>query len=568
MPDSADIQWFKSQFQARIEPALAGTPLSADMLVAIACQETGDVWPQLRRKGLSAERILALCVGDTLDADKGRSAFPKTKDDLLARPGGAEMFKIAHQSLVDMAQQIPAYAGVAARPNKFCHGYGLFQRDLQFFLQDPDYFLQRRYENFEDTLGQCIDELKKALRKLQLQDRDKLSDLELAAVGIAYNTGGFKPAKGLKQGYFNGQKYYGEALFDYLQLAHTVAVPGTPAPWVAPPPGQAIVAPPSPVSAQGPRYKVNTQSSMLRVRSDPWISDPPTANVKTHLPDGHPVLAVTGRAVKGFMEIQASLAGALVQGYVSLKMLVPDESAPEIEPVQPAPEPPAQGIVAAYAPSKPGRITKRVEEANALSLNEGRQPGRSGGDVDSLRAELAAIIDWLAVDKPEHLRYQPRSGLTFCNIYAHDYCHLAGVYLPRVWWSGAALVDLARGKTVEPLIGNTINEMRANDLFHWLRDFGPSFGWRQTGTLTKLQQAANQGAVGLIIARRKENGRAGHVVAVVPETPESSARRSALGEVSSPLQSQAGSSNFRYGTGKPQWWLGAEFAESAFWIHA
>ena len=60
--------------------------------------------------------------------------------------------------------------------------------------------------------------------------------------------------------------------------------------------------------------------------------------------------------------------------------------------------------------------------------------------------------------------------------------------------------------------------MRANDLFRWLRDFGPRFGWRQTGTITKLQQEVNQGAIGLIVARRKEDGKSGHIVAVVPET--------------------------------------------------
>ena len=35
-----------------------------------------------------------------------------------------------------------------------------------------------------------------------------------------------------------------------------------------------------------------------------------------------------------------------------------------------------------------------------------------------------------------------------------------------------------------------------------------------------------------------------------------------------PLQSQAGASNFRYGTGSPNWWKGEQFAESAFWLHA
>ena len=35
---------------------------------------------------------------------------------------------------------------------------------------------------------------------------------------------------------------------------------------------------------------------------------------------------------------------------------------------------------------------------------------------------LWRIVDYLAVDKASHARYQPRDGLTFCNIYAHDYC--------------------------------------------------------------------------------------------------------------------------------------------------
>ena len=63
------------------------------------------------------------------------------------------------------------------------------------------------------------------------------------------------------------------------------------------------------------------------------------------------------------------------------------------------------------------------------------------------------------------------------------------------------------------------------------------FGWRQTGTLTKLQQNANQGGLGLIIARRKEDGRSGHMVMVVPESPEQGARRNQAGDVVAPVQS-------------------------------
>jgi hypothetical protein len=221
-----------------------------------------------------------------------------------------------------------------------------------------------------------------------------------------------------------------------------------------------------------------------------------------------------------------------------------------------------------YMPRKAGVVTRRSQIANAHSLNEAGQPGRVGTSPEQLRLELAAIVSWLDVEKTTHARYQPREKSTFCNIYAHDYCHLAGVYLPRVWWTPKAIEALAMGKNVAPLYGDTITELRANDLFRWLRDFGPRFGWRQTGTATKLQQEADQGAVGLVVARRKDDGRPGHITVVVPETVEHRARRNSEGEVIGPLQSQAGATNFRYGNGKSGWWTAEQFAESGFWLHA
>lgn len=568
MPNSADVLWFKTQFQALITPRLAGSPFTVDFITAIACQETGHVWSVLRTKAMTTGQILALCVGDTLDADKGRSAFPKNKTDLLAVPRGAEMFELAHQALVDMAEHIPGFAAVAKKPNKFCHGFGMFQRDLQFFKTDPDYFLERRYEHFDETLDMCIGELRRGLKKLGLQGRSELTTLELAAVAIAYNTGGFNPKKGLRQGHFDGKHFYGEKIFDFIRLAQTVALPGQSPELMAPAAGLALMPAPSPVSAQGDFFRVETREGMLRVRSAPSISDPAQANVIGHLPDGHPVRAVTGKAQNGFREIETSLAGALLRGFVSQKFLVAASDVQGIPVMEPADSPPATGVVAVSMPRKPGRVTKRTDTAGAHSLNESGQPARQGTTPDELRAELAAIIKWLAVDNASHKRYQPHSGLTFCNIYCHDYCHLAGVYLPRVWWTSKAAIALAKGKQVEPLIGDTIFEVRANDLFRWLRDFGPDFGWRQTGTLSKLQQVADQGGIGLIVARRKEEGKSGHIVMVVPETPEFSASRNSAGEVTSALQSQAGASNFRYGTGKANWWKGEQFAESAFWVHA
>jgi hypothetical protein len=313
---------------------------------------------------------------------------------------------------------------------------------------------------------------------------------------------------------------------------------------------------------------VDTSTTTLRLRSEPVISSPPTANVIADLPDGHLVRAVTGKPTKGFLEVETSLVGAHFRGFASTKFLAPAPDAIAVPIVVPAPTPPEEGIVAVHMPRKSGTITKRSDVAGAHSLNESGQPDRTGVTPEELRGELAGIIDWLAVDKAGHRRYQPRDGLTFCNIYAHDYCHLAGVYLPRVWWTPKAIESLAQGKDVEPLFGNTIAEMRANDLFRWLRDFGARFGWRQTGTPSKLQQEVNQGAIGLISARRKEDGRSGHIVAVVPETEEVRARRASAGEVIAPLQSQAGTTNFRYGTGKTDWWKAEQFAESGFWLHA
>jgi hypothetical protein len=567
MPTTEDILWFKQQFHHDIDAAVLGTPFSLDMLTAIACQETGDIWHVLRKQPLSIERILELCVGDTLDANAGRKAFPKTKADLVAKASGEQMFAIARQALVDMAQHINGYKSAAANPDKFCHGYGIFQYDLQFFLEDPDYFLQKRYADFGACLQKCLGELRNSLKRIGWQDKLTLTDYETACVAIAYNTGGFKPAKGLKQGYFNGVTYYGEQFFDYLRLSKTVVPDGGGAPLPGPSAGKAIVAPPSPVEATGPCYEVDVRETPLRLRSEPMI-DGSGANVIARLPDGQMVWAVTGNTINGFLEVETSLAGAHLRGFASAQYLKPAPGTVTTPVATPDPTPPDTGIVAVYMPRKEGTVTTRTDPAGAHSLNEPNQPGRKGATADELRVELAAIIDWLAVDDETHLRYQPRNKLTFCNIYAHDYCHLAGAYLPRVWWTQGAIESLAKGQDVQPLYGKTIDEQRANNLFRWLRDFGLRFGWRQTGTVSKLQLEVNQGAIGLIVARRREDDRPGHIVVVVPETDDHRARRNSSGEIISPLQSQAGTVNFRYGAGKLDWWKNDQFADSAFWLHA
>jgi hypothetical protein len=563
------IRWFKENFQAKVDAAVAGTPFDVDFIAAIACQETGHIWQTLRKKKLPVAEVLGLCVGDTLDADSksARRAFPKRKSDLVKVPGGDRMFDIARQALIDMSKHIPGFKGAAGNPNKFCHGFGMFQLDLQFFKQEPDYFLNKEYADFDKAIGRCVRELKEALVKIGFDKKKKLTDFEMACVGIVYNTGGFNPKKGLKQGHFDGTRFYGEGIADFLRLARTVAAPGGAPAVPAPAPGKAALPPPAEVTATGDVFQVDTKVSTLRLRSDPSVPAKSTANIIGELPDGQLVRAVAGKAVNGFREVETSLSGGLLRGFASTKFLKRVSGAPVLDVAQPAAEPPKTGIVEVFMPRKAGTVTKRTEIAGAHSLNEPKQPARKGTTPDELRAEIKAIIEYLDVENPAHKRYKPRSGLTFCNIYTHDFCFLAGAYLPRVWWSQAAIRDLATGKKVEPLIGKTIDERRANDLFRWLRDFGLDFGWRRADTLSQLQDEANLGALGLIVARRKEDGKSGHIVMVVPETDDQKAKRDASGQVIAPVQSQAGARNFARGTGTKDWWKGDQFAESAFWLH-
>jgi hypothetical protein len=344
---------------------------------------------------------------------------------------------------------------------------------------------------------------------------------------------------------------------------------------VQPAPGRALIAQPTPVTSTGDLMEVDVRDAPLRLRSEPKIDDDrPTSNVIAHLPDGHRVRLITNAKKNGFHEVETSLKGAFFRGFAAAKFLVAvsdDGRGPvltDVPVVVPASDAPTTGIVEVHAPRRPGSITKRTAAAGAHSLNEARMPRRSGTTPEALREELDAIVDFLDVQRAAHVRYQPRNGATFCNIYAHDYCHLAGVYLPRVWWTQDAIERLARGETVEPKFGTTITEQRANALFEWLNAFGPRFGWRRTGTLTKLQTEVNIGAIGMIVAKRRIDGLSGHLAMVVPETGDHRARRNRDGEVIAPLQSQAGARNFRRGTSTLNWWLAEKFSDSAFWIHA
>lgn len=557
MTTKESIAWFRQNFSTQLTKAVQGTPFSVEMLCAIAYQETGHIWSRMIGK-LPINDIVRLCVGDIIDAPK-RKAFPASKAELLKAPNGQQMFDIARACFEQMAQYITEYKPYVSNKNKFCHGYGIFQYDLQHYKTDPQYFLQQKWSDANLCFAKCIEELKAAQARQGWAAKVQLSNEEKVYVAIAYNRGKADLQKGFKQGFFDGKKYYGECIFEYLMLAQSLAI--NPASFGAPIPE------PTPAVNGKKVYKVTVKDSALNLRREPRIPASGPSNVLTRLPAGHLVNWLSGKKSDGWYLVETNFNGAYFKGYASSDYLVAvKEELPET--VTPSADDPVTGVIAAHLPVKAGLIVKRTDPANARSLNEAGRPSRNKNAMPAeLVQSLLQIINWIDVANPKHKRYQPGDGKTFCNIYVHDYCSLAGVYFPRVWWTQGALLKLAAGQQVAPAYDDTVVEIQANNLFRWMRDFGPRFGWRQTGDLTKLQQAANLGAVAIIIGRRVADKGSGHVVAIAPET-DIKAKRDAGGNVTLPVQSQAGASNVKAGT-ISAWWLNAEkFAEYAFWIHS
>jgi hypothetical protein len=112
MPTKSDMRWFKEQFGEKMKAELEGTPFSIDFMTALHARRREKFGPSWRKKNLTLDRIVELCVGDTIDFNpttgKGRKAFPRNKAALVAVPNGQKMFDVARQALVDMAQFIPA----------------------------------------------------------------------------------------------------------------------------------------------------------------------------------------------------------------------------------------------------------------------------------------------------------------------------------------------------------------------------------------------------------------------------------------------------------------------------
>lgn len=309
MPTTNAIQWFKTEFGHELRVATHGTRFTVDLLTAIACQETGYLWDRLR-KNMSTEEVLRLCVGDTLGDTAGRRAFPKNRTELEAWPEGERMFTIARQALVDIAEHLPDYRGAASNPNKFCRGFGIFQYDLQFFKVDPSYFLEQRYTIFSEALKKAIGELHSKAERLRNQglipEGNNLSNNDRIKIAIAYNRGSYNPSKGLKQGHKSADGiYYGEAVDRYLRLAQSVVIDENDD---------------NDDNDQRQMLQVDVASA-LNLRSTPDSRS--NANIIASLPDGQ-LVKTTGKAeTNGFWEIETTVRGNTLTGFVAKRYLKP-----------------------------------------------------------------------------------------------------------------------------------------------------------------------------------------------------------------------------------------------------
>lgn len=319
---------------------------------------------------------------------------------------------------------------------------------------------------------------------------------------------------------------------------------------------------PAPAVLQ-PTHRVG--ATQLTLRSAPVVAEHTRLAL---LDQGTAVQMLGAAAASGWVRVRVSLNGLVREGVVAARYLDPLPRTRSRGAAAPAP----LAVLPAAPPAvhmQEGRaaVTRARDGGRAHPLGEPARPARKGRSGRSLARSVAAIVDYLDVADAAHLRYQARGGTTYCDVYATDFAYLCGVYLPRVWWTGRALLRLREGERVAVEYGRAVRELNANALHDWLEDFGPTFGWRREIEPTALQAAANAGEVCVIVARRVDLNRPGHITVVVPETGGAKAVRNARHEVVRPLESQAGARNVLRAPAASAWWRNGRFQSFAFWRH-
>ena len=318
----------------------------------------------------------------------------------------------------------------------------------------------------------------------------------------------------------------------------------------------------APLAPQGYTHRVT--ATRLNLRSRPEVA---TSTRIGSLMQGMEVMKLADSDVPGWARVQVVLDGQTTEGFVASRYLqaIPQAEASPVSQLSPALE---VELPLAHLTENRHDITRARDGGQAYPLGEADRPRRSGTTPNLKTRELLAIIHYLDSENQAHRRYWPKGGTTYCNIYAYDYCYLAGVYLPRVWWTDEALLQIGDGREVSITYGDTVRELNANMLHDWFEAYGPTFGWERVFDLVGLQEAANNGEVCIMVAQQRDPRRSGHIVAVAPEHEEFKAARNAAGAVLRPVESQAGVKNHRCCVKPKAWWTEARYQAFSFWRHA
>lgn len=170
--------WLFQNFGAQIDAIVQGTPLDSNLVAAIACKETANVWLHWIDR-LNAGDVLERCVFDGSGDVPGssRGAFPRNAAEFRAKVGDA-----LTDMLIEEANETRKLRGYG--PQRWLYkGYGIFQYDLQHFETDPDFFRNREWR----TIESCLDRFMREMR-----DKLKAANGNLAEAVRRYNGGGPK----------------------------------------------------------------------------------------------------------------------------------------------------------------------------------------------------------------------------------------------------------------------------------------------------------------------------------------------------------------------------------------
>ena len=424
------------------------------------------------------------------------------------------------------------------------HGRGLMQIDDR---AHPDFISTGKWKDPKENILYAMVVLNESYNYLKKKTDLTGNDLRAAAIA-GYNCGAGNVLKSLKEGNsWDARTAGGDYSADVMNRSAEFTEVFRAAPAVA-------AAAPVKVIEASAKFRVNAES--LNLRSKPVVT--PGTRIGT-LERGHLVTKIGEDADPKWWKVDTDLRGIQLQGYVAHEYLIADKD-------YQAP-PSHTGIVAVHLEENLPNVQRNVFGHQAYPLGEPNRPGRQGTTATEKVQELSDIIAWLDVEASA--RYQPHSRLTFCNIYAYDYCYLAGVYLPRVWWNSNSIALLYAGEEVPVQYAKTVDEKTANSLYDWLEEFGEHFGWKAMDPtdLTAVQESANKGEVVVICAQNRDRNRSGHIAAVAPETDTHKAIWRQDGKVSKLLSSQAGSYNHNYWN-PSAWWKGDQFRFFGFWKHA